>query len=157
MVVVRKCCNSLGSLLKTQIRIHLFPINLIDCRKALKKPKTSIVFTVQSKFLMKTPSPRAKIALKTFNRTGRVPFLPFFNEMNFNFVYNWNLLFPLRLELRKNRENSGRSSPFSVFFEETRGGDVGGSFSERRTFISPFNFELFLLEVRRTDWRVDIL
>lgn len=33
-----------------------------------------------------------KILLKTFNRNW-VRLVRFFNEMNFNFVYNWNLLF----------------------------------------------------------------
>lgn len=42
---------------------------------------------------------RAKIPLKSFNRNP-VRFVPFFNEMNFNFVYNWNLLFLRRDEER---------------------------------------------------------
>ena len=33
-----------------------------------------------------------KILLKSFNRNS-VRFVRFFNELNFNFVYNWNLLF----------------------------------------------------------------
>lgn len=50
---------------------------------------------------------RAKIPLKSFNRNP-VRFVPFFNEMNFNFVYNWNLLFlSARGEMMRGQGGSG--------------------------------------------------